>query len=190
MICPSSVLVATVMLQNLNGIPYGTFSYFFLIYERYKSHHCNNVTNSVNQSVTQSVGESLSFATMQWRAKKVLSDSPVLVDFAIGQVNLFFLTCPTDKWCFLRNSNNRRTVKPILLVKKLLWPVEMTSRLINASFSLPEWQLSCKNIFFAPWCSDIFFLNFGYITVNRVFWRRKCCTCSFMYFYLTFIFSQ
>ena len=35
---------------------------------------------------------------------------------------------------------NRRTVKSILLVKKFLGLVEMTSGLVNASFSLPEWQ--------------------------------------------------
>ena len=33
------------------------------------------------------------------RAKKVVSDSPGLVDFAIGQVNSV-LFCPTDKWRF------------------------------------------------------------------------------------------
>ena len=38
----------------------------------------------------------------------------------------------------------------ILLVKKFLGLVEMTSGLVNASFSLPEWQ-AVKMIFFAPW---------------------------------------
>ena len=65
-----------------------------------------------------------------------MSDSPGLVDFAIGL-------------CFLRNSNNRRTVKSILLVKKFLGLVEMTSGLVNASFNLPEWQ-AVKMILFAP----------------------------------------
>ena len=77
-------------------------------------------------------------------AKKVVSDSPGLVDFAIGLVN-FFLTFLT----FLRNLNNRRTVKTILLVKKYLGLVEMTSGLVNAGFSLPKWQ-AVKMIFFAP----------------------------------------
>ena len=53
-------------------------------------------------------------------------------------------------WCFLRNSNWRRTVKTILLVNKLLGLVEMTFGLVNACFSLPEWQ-AVKMIFFAPW---------------------------------------
>ena len=49
----------------------------------------------------------------------------------------------------MRNLNNRRTVKSTLLVKKLLGLDEMTSGLVNASFSLPEWQ-AVKMIFFAP----------------------------------------
>ena len=81
-----------------------------------------------------------------------MSDSPLLVDFAIGLVNSV-LTCPMGKWCFLRNSNNRRTMKSILLVKKFLGLVEMTSGLVNASFSLPEWQ-AVKMIFFAPCIFD------------------------------------
>ena len=40
-------------------------------------------------------------------------------------------------------------MKSILLVKKLLGLVEMTFGLVNASFSLPEWQ-AAKMIFFAP----------------------------------------
>ena len=60
-----------------------------------------------------------------------------------------FLTCPTGKLCSLRNSNNRRSVKLILLDEKLLGLVEMMSGLVNASFSLPEWQ-AVKMVFFAP----------------------------------------
>ena len=41
-------------------------------------------------------------------------------------------------------------MKSILLVKKLLGLVEMTSGLVNVSFSLPKWQ-AVKMIFFAPW---------------------------------------
>ena len=90
------------------------------------------------------------------RAKKVMSNSPGLVDFAIGLVNSV-LTCPTGKWYFLSNLNNRRTVKSILLVKKILGLVEMTSGLVNASFSLPEWQ-AVKIIFFAPctWVNTLY----------------------------------
>ena len=44
-------------------------------------------------------------------------------------------------------------MKSILLVKKFWGLVEMTSGLVNASFSLPEWQ-AVKMIFFAP-CSSV-----------------------------------
>ena len=45
---------------------------------------------------------------------------------------------PDGQVMFLRNLNNR--MKSILLVKKFLGLVEMMSGLVNASFSLPEWQ--------------------------------------------------
>ena len=51
--------------------------------------------------------------TCMQRAKKVVSDSPGLVDFAIGLVNSVF-NLPD------RQVKNRRTVKLILLVKKFL----------------------------------------------------------------------
>ena len=41
-------------------------------------------------------------------------------------------------------------MRSILLFKKLLGLVEMTSGLVNVSFSLPERQ-AVKMIFFAPW---------------------------------------
>ena len=85
-------------------------------------------------------------------AKKVVSDSPGLVDFAIRLVNsAFYLLAwwASDVFWGIRIT---RTVKSILLVKKLLGLVDMTSVLVNASFSLPEWQ-DVKMIFFAPWCA-------------------------------------
>ena len=45
-------------------------------------------------------------------------------------------------------------MKSILFTKKLLGLVEMTFGLVNASFSLPEWQ-AVKMIFFGPCFSDI-----------------------------------
>ena len=60
------------------------------------------------------------------RAKKVLSDSLGLVDFAIGLVNSVFNLSNGQVIFFLRNLNDRRTVKSILPVKKFLGLVEMT----------------------------------------------------------------
>ena len=76
-------------------------------------------------------------------------NSPGVVDFAIRLLNSVLNLPDGQVMFFLRNSNKRRTVKSILLIKKLLGLVEMTSRLVNASFSLPEWQ-AVKMIFFAP----------------------------------------
>ena len=69
-----------------------------------------------------------------------MSDSPGLADFAIGLVNSVF-NLPDRQAMFFRNSNNRRTVKSILLIKNFLGLVEMMSGVVNASISLPEWQL-------------------------------------------------
>ena len=46
-------------------------------------------------------------------------------------------------------------MKSILPVRKFLGLVEMMSGLVNASFSLPEWQ-ALKMIFFAPWVLLLF----------------------------------
>jgi len=79
-------------------------------------------------------------AALSQRAKKVVSDSPGLVDFAMGLVNSVF-NLPDGQVMFLRNSNNRRTVKSILLVKKLLGLVEMTSGLVNVASACPNGKL-------------------------------------------------
>ena len=76
------------------------------------------------------------------RAKKVLSDSPGLVDFAIGIVNSVF-NLPDGQVIFYEEFEKQKN-------KKFLGLVEMTSVLVNASFSLPAWQ-AVKMIFFAPW---------------------------------------
>ena len=65
------------------------------------------------------------------RAKKVLSDSPELVDFAIGLVNSVF-NLPHGQVMFYEEFEKQKN--------KTFWGlVEMTSGLVNASFSLPEW---------------------------------------------------
>ena len=52
------------------------------------------------------------------RAKKVLSDSPGLVDFAIGLVIFVLILLEVQVLFFLGNSNYRRIVIIILLIKK------------------------------------------------------------------------
>ena len=71
------------------------------------------------------------------RAKKVVSDSPGLVDFAIGQVK------------FLEEFKLPKNFEINLLIKSFLGLVEMMFGLANVRFSLLEWQ-AVKMIFFAP----------------------------------------
>ena len=75
--------------------------------------------------------------------KKVVSDSPGQVDFAMGLVNSVFNLPDGQVMLF-------EEFELILLVKKLLGLVEMRPGLVNASFNLPRWQ-TVKMIFFAPW---------------------------------------
>ena len=92
--------------------------------------------------------EELTIFSVQ-RAKKVVSDSPGLVDFAIGLVNSVF-NLPDGQVIFFRNSNNRRTV--INPAHQFFFRlVEMTFGLVHATYSLPLGQ-AVKLTFFAP-CS-------------------------------------
>ena len=81
-------------------------------------------------------------------AKKVVSDSPGLVDFAIGLVNSV-LNLPNGQMKVFEEFNYRRTVKSILLIKMFWGLGEMTFGLVYGSFRLPEWQ-ALKMTFFAP----------------------------------------
>ena len=79
-------------------------------------------------------------------AKKVLSNSPGLVDFAIGLVNsVLYLPDGQMKLKFKLQKNCGIN----LLIKTFLGLVEMIFGLVNVSFSMPEWQ-AVKMTFFAP----------------------------------------
>ena len=91
---------------------------------------------------------SFGFSTNQ-RAKKVVSDSPKLVDFAVGVVNSV-LNLPNGQLNFFGgNSNSRITlINPAHQI--FLRLVEMTLGQVHAScHSLPEWQ-AVKLTSFAP----------------------------------------
>ena len=78
-----------------------------------------------------------------------MSDSPGLVDFAIGLVFFLFLTCPTGKCCFLGKFKLQKDCYQSCQSKRALGLVEMTCGLVHAIYSLPEWQ-AVKLTFFAP----------------------------------------
>ena len=81
------------------------------------------------------------------RAKKIVSDSPGLVDFAIGLVNSV-RNLPNGQVEYFEEFNLQKNCE-ILLIKKFWGLFEMTFGQVNASFSLPEWQ-AMKMTFFAP----------------------------------------
>ena len=92
------------------------------------------------------------------RAKKVVSDSPGLVDFAIGLVNSV-INLPDGQVNFFEEFKLQKNFEINLLIKTFLGLVEMIFELVNVSFSLPEWQ-AVTMTFFAP-CDLKFFHVFS-----------------------------
>ena len=82
-------------------------------------------------------------------AKKVVSDSPGLVDFAIGLVNISVINLPDGQVKSFEEFKLQKNCEIILLIQTFLGLVEMMFGLVNVSFSLPEWQ-AVKMNFFAP----------------------------------------
>ena len=82
------------------------------------------------------------------RAKKVVLDSPGLVDFAIGLANSV-INLPDGQVNFFEEFKLQENCEINLLIKMFLGLVEMIFGLVNVSFSLPEWQ-AIKMTFFAP----------------------------------------
>ena len=80
-------------------------------------------------------------------AKKVVSNSPGLMDFAIGLVNPVFNLSDGQVISF-EEFEKQKNCEINSALQKAFGLVEMTSGLVNVSFSLPEWQ-AVKMIFFA-----------------------------------------
>ena len=76
----------------------------------------------------------------------MVSDSPGLVDFAIGLVNSVF-NLPNGQVMFSEIFEKQMNCEINSAREKAFGLVEMTSGLVNVSFSLPEWQ-AVKMIFF------------------------------------------
>ena len=76
-----------------------------------------------------------------------MSDSPGLVDFAIGLVNSV-INLPDEQVNFFEEFKLQKNCEINLLIKTFLGLVEMMFGPLNVSFSLPEWQ-AVKMTFFA-----------------------------------------
>ena len=83
-----------------------------------------------------------------WCAKKVVSDSPGLVDFAIRLVNSV-INLPDRQVKFFEEFKLQKNCEINLLIKTFFGLVEMIFGLVNVSFSLPDWQ-AVKMTFFPP----------------------------------------
>ena len=90
------------------------------------------------------------FKSLLQLAKKVVSDSPGLADFAMGLVNSVF-KLPDQQVMFFEEFESQKNCETNSVSQNVTWLVEMTSGLLNTSFSLPEWR-AVKMIFFAPCC--------------------------------------
>ena len=80
-------------------------------------------------------------------AKKVVSDNPGLVEFAVGLVDSV-LNLLNRQVMFYEGIQIAEDLLSILLIKILRGLFEMTFRLVHASYSLSEWQI-VKLTFFA-----------------------------------------
>ena len=81
-------------------------------------------------------------------AKKIVSDSPGIVDFAVGLVNSV-INLPDGQVKFFEESKLPKNYEINLLIKTFLGLVEMMFGPVNVSFSLSEWQ-AVKVTVFAP----------------------------------------
>ena len=84
-----------------------------------------------------------------------MSDSPGLVDFAIGLVNSV-INLPDGQVKFCEEFKLQKNCGINLPIKTCLGLVEMMFALVNVSFSLPKWQ-ALKMTYFAPWYHNYFF---------------------------------
>ena len=87
--------------------------------------------------------------TLRQSAKKVVSDSPGLVDFAFGLVNSVF-NLPNGQVTFLEKFKLQNDCNQSCQSERVLGLVEMTCGVVHASYSLPEWQ-AVKLTLFARW---------------------------------------
>ena len=90
----------------------------------------------------------VTFTCISQRAKKVVSNSPRLVNFAIGLVNSV-INLPNGQVKCFEEFKLQKNCEISLLIKTFSGLVEMMFGLVNVSFSLPKWQ-AVKMTFFAP----------------------------------------
>ena len=122
-----------------------------------------------------------------------MSNSPGLVDFAIGLVILFLqnnVICLTGKCCFLGKFKLQKDYNQSCQSKRVLGLVEMTCELVHASYGLHEWQ-SVILTFFPP-CQLSILIRIILITTTLLITgdiQKRVFKYSLFYFYAPFPFG-
>ena len=86
--------------------------------------------------------------SLDQHAKKLVSDSRGLVDFAIGQVNIV-LNLPDGQVKFFEKCKLQKKCEINCAHQNVFGASSNDVCIVNATFSLPEWQ-AVKLTFFAP----------------------------------------
>ena len=144
---PSEIFIILQMMQKLNSIIIIEllFHYLFKIVLSLKTSYAVLAIFLANGSPI--------FPSWNQRAKKVVSNNPELVDFAIGLTMNSVLNLPDGQVKSFEEFKLQKNCEINSPYQNVFGLVEMTFGLVYASFSLPEWQ-ALKMTFFAPWkCS-------------------------------------
>ena len=96
-----------------------------------------------------------------------MSDSPGLVDFAIGLVNSV-INLPDGQGKFFEEFKLQKNCEINLLIKTFLGLVEMMFGLVDVSFNMPESQ-AVKMTFFALWLLTIFSRDLRFLSAYNKF---------------------
>ena len=116
------------------------------------------------------------------RAKKVVSNTQGLVDFAVGLVNSVF-NLPDRQVKFFKEFKLQKNCEISLLIKTVLGLVEMMFGLVNVSFSLPEWQAE-KMTSFVPCIYAKYHVQIMLLLFCLYNYPQKVCNFTFRYFKL------
>ena len=101
------------------------------------SHECKYLSTRSVKKITGNYSLVLISISLK-RAKTVVSDSPRLVDFAIGLVNSV-INLPDGQVKFFEEFKLQKNCEINLLIKTFWGLVEKMFGLVNVSFSLPKW---------------------------------------------------
>ena len=132
--------------------PLMSLCYFFFIHWTTPYNNLHWLTSFFTGLKIKAKQKSYFWTSNKQRAKKVVSHSVGLVDFAIGLVNFVFNLPDGQVSEIFLGIRMTEVINPAHKIFFRL--VEMTFGLVHASYSLPEWQ-AVKLTFFSPWIRSL-----------------------------------